>query len=311
MALTRIQNRRGTAAEWASANPTLAPGEFAIETDTGKFKIGNGSSQWSILPYYQDANGIIATITDGAPATLNTLNELAEALNDSPDILDTLVTKNNATFTGTADFSNATVTGLQLLPNQASQSGKFLTTNGSTASWSTIDLSSKQDVVSGVTSTEISYLGGAVPVTSSIQNQLNQKAALSHAHSISDVTGLQTELDSKLESADLSGYATQSYVNSAISNISIPSLTGYATETYVTTAINNLVDAAPASLNTLNELAAALNDDANFASTVTAALAGKANTTHTHAISDVTNLQTSLDAKASTGKAIAMAIVFG
>jgi hypothetical protein len=53
-------------------------------------------------------------------------------------------------------------------------------------------------------------------------------------------------------------------------------LTGYATETFVGTAISNLIDAAPTALNTLNELAAALNDDANFATTVTTALGNKA-----------------------------------
>lgn len=42
-------------------------------------------------------------------------------------------------------------------------------------------------------------------------------------------------------------------------------LTGYATETYVVTQISNLVDQAPTTLNTLNELAAALGDDPNFA----------------------------------------------
>ena len=51
----------------------------------------------------------------------------------------------------------------------------------------------------------------------------------------------------------------------------------YATQSYVTTAVNNLIDAAPASLDTLNELAAALNDDANFATTVTNSLATKLN----------------------------------
>jgi hypothetical protein len=55
----------------------------------------------------------------------------------------------------------------------------------------------------------------------------------------------------------------------------IPNLAGYATESYVTTAVSNLVDAAPGTLNTLNELAAAINDDASFASTVTTALGNK------------------------------------
>lgn len=73
-----------------------------------------------------------------------------------------------------------------------------------------------------------------------------------------------------------------------------------ATPADITTAINNLVDTAPGTLDTLNELAAALGDDANFASTVTTALAGKANTSHTHAIADVTGLQTALDGKAAT-----------
>ena len=49
----------------------------------------------------------------------------------------------------------------------------------------------------------------------------------------------------------------------------------YATQSYVSTAISNLVDSAPTTLDTLNELAAALGDDANFATTVTTALGTK------------------------------------
>ena len=58
----------------------------------------------------------------------------------------------------------------------------------------------------------------------------------------------------------------------------ITTLTGIVTQTYVDNAISNLIDAAPAALNTLNELAAALGDDANYATTITNALATKANT---------------------------------
>ena len=49
----------------------------------------------------------------------------------------------------------------------------------------------------------------------------------------------------------------------------------YATQTYVNTAIANLVDSAPGTLDTLNELAAALGDDPNFATTVTNNIATK------------------------------------
>ena len=49
-----------------------------------------------------------------------------------------------------------------------------------------------------------------------------------------------------------------------------------ATQTYVNTAISNLIDGAPAALDTLNELAAAINDNDSYASTITTALADKA-----------------------------------
>lgn len=48
---TIIQLRRDTAANWTSTNPTLAAGEMGFETNTGKFKIGNGTSAWTALPY--------------------------------------------------------------------------------------------------------------------------------------------------------------------------------------------------------------------------------------------------------------------
>jgi hypothetical protein len=58
-------------------------------------------------------------------------------------------------------------------------------------------------------------------------------------------------------------------------------------QTYVDGRISLVVDGAPAALDTLNELAAALGDDANFAGTVTTALAGKAPTVHTHTMQQV------------------------
>tara|TARA_R110000823_G_scaffold76526_1_gene174777 strand:+ start:465 stop:1049 length:585 start_codon:yes stop_codon:yes gene_type:complete len=46
-----IQLRRDTAANWTSVNPTLASGEFGLETDTDLFKVGNGSTAWASLGY--------------------------------------------------------------------------------------------------------------------------------------------------------------------------------------------------------------------------------------------------------------------
>ena len=48
---SRLQNRRDTAANWTSNNPTLAAGEIGYETDTTKFKIGDGTTAWNSLAY--------------------------------------------------------------------------------------------------------------------------------------------------------------------------------------------------------------------------------------------------------------------
>jgi hypothetical protein len=68
----QIQLRRGTAAQWTSANPILAQGEMGIETDTSKYKIGNGSTAWSSLDYSSLPSGV-ATLTGSETLTNKTL----------------------------------------------------------------------------------------------------------------------------------------------------------------------------------------------------------------------------------------------
>ena len=65
---TKIQLRRDTAADWTSNNPTLAAGEFGWESDTSKYKIGNGSTAWNSLAYASEINDSI-TITDNTIKT--------------------------------------------------------------------------------------------------------------------------------------------------------------------------------------------------------------------------------------------------
>lgn len=50
--LTQTQRRRQTAANWTSANPTLAAGEVGWESNTNKMKMGDGSTVWASLPYW-------------------------------------------------------------------------------------------------------------------------------------------------------------------------------------------------------------------------------------------------------------------
>jgi len=64
----QIQLRRGTAAQWTSANPTLASGEIGIETDTKKEKVGDGTTAWNSLGYF-NVNGISFGTTGLTPST--------------------------------------------------------------------------------------------------------------------------------------------------------------------------------------------------------------------------------------------------
>jgi hypothetical protein len=60
---TRMQQRRGTAAQWISTNsgngPVLNPGEIGFESDTNKFKIGDGVNHWLNLDYFADINSTV------------------------------------------------------------------------------------------------------------------------------------------------------------------------------------------------------------------------------------------------------------
>lgn len=76
-------------------------------------------------------------------------------------------------------------------------------------------------------------------------------------------------------SALVGGSGISVNVNDAADSITVSIDNTIATKSYTDTAISNLINSAPATLDTLNELATALGNDANFATTVTNSLAGK------------------------------------
>jgi len=75
----KIQLRKGTSSEWSAANPVLASGEPGFERDTGRFKIGDGTTAWSGLYYasiiptgFIAGNNVnISLGTNGSTATIN------------------------------------------------------------------------------------------------------------------------------------------------------------------------------------------------------------------------------------------------
>ena len=67
-AQTVIKVRRDIAANWESVDPTLASGEIGFETDTNQLKVGNGTDEWTVLPYASGAGGASVDISETAPA---------------------------------------------------------------------------------------------------------------------------------------------------------------------------------------------------------------------------------------------------
>lgn len=125
-------------------------------------------------------------------------------------------------------------------------------------------------------STSIIDIGGTGAFLG-LANTLNQTALGTYAFSgsvtFSGTTSLGAATATTPAASDNSTrVATTAYVQSELAAFS---LVGYATETYVDAAVAALVGAAPEALNTLNELAAALGSDANFATTISTSLGEK------------------------------------
>ena len=104
-----------------------------------------------------------------------------------------------------------------------------------------------------------------------------KKTVIVHDGSTQGGTTLATEAFANTAiSTALQDYYTSLDTDTAISTALTDYYTSAQTDTAISTAVSNLVDGAPTALNTLNELAAALNDDASYASTITTALGAKA-----------------------------------
>ncbi len=256
---TRMQQRRGTAAQWTAANPVLAAGEIGFETDTSKFKMGNGSSAWTALTYFANA-AELAAIIDGAPDLLNTLNELAASIGDDPAFLTTIATNlsNHATDT-TVIHGIADTAQLATLSSVNESISDSLGTH-------TADTTQ----VHGIANTAL--LVTTADLNTSVGTTASDAAAALLAH------GLLTENVHGI--GNTANLATTSAVNTVASDASA-ALSTHASDT---TAIHGIADTAQ--LATLTNVSTAASD-------ASAALAAHASdTTDVHGINNFADLAT-------------------
>ena len=94
---------------------------------------------------------------------------------------------------------------------------------------------------------------------------------------IANITSTGSNFVGQLKEGGVRVYSPNNKPTAADLGITIPSIDGLASETYVNNAVAGLVGSAPETLNTLNELATALGNDANFATTISNQIGLKAN----------------------------------
>jgi hypothetical protein len=171
---TRMIQRRGTAAEWTSANPVLAAGEIGFETDTTKFKFGDGTTAWADIPYFASADQLI----DGAPELLDTLNELAAAIGDDESFITTIQTD----LASKLDLAGGTITGNLIVQSDATVGGNL---NLSTVPVNPNSVTNKDYVDNTV---------GALEVTVTSVDQSLQATQTTVAGHTSNITSLQEDV---------------------------------------------------------------------------------------------------------------------
>ena len=183
---TRMQQRRGTAAQWTSANPVLNAGEMGWESDTNKFKIGDGTNHWADLDYFIDANSTVSPsfgtsiIFEGATAdsyetTLQVTDPTADRTITLPNVTGTVITTGNL-----SDITDIGVfTSTIVMEGSTADSHELTLSAGDPTADRTITFpdatGTVQLRVTDVSDTEIGYLNG---VTSAIQTQMDAKAPL-------------------------------------------------------------------------------------------------------------------------------------
>jgi hypothetical protein len=274
---TRMQQRRGTASQWTTANPILATGEIGFETDTNQFKIGDGTNHWDDLSYFKNLEDLGGSLDDyvliadlGAPGSAASLdvngyipvNQLGNILGDAPQILDTL-----EELAGALQDADGLVT---IKINTKADAERVITTSDINTAI-TAEQTARSEEINSVIDTQLtqarseitSEIGDAIgdealnrnnAITTAINEEiLNRDNAI--ADSASSVTGtLQTfATDAAADAQAAAETSAQGYVsthNSDTTNVhGIADTSELATITQVSSAAANAISSAATSVD--------------------------------------------------------------
>ena len=330
---TRMQQRRGTAAQWISTNsgngPILNAGEIGFETDTNKFKIGDGTNHWINLDYFIDANSTVnpafgsSIVFEGATAnafetTVAVTDPTADRTITLPDATGTVVLADgsgNVTVSGdltvsgtTTTINSTTINATTGMVFEGATANDFETTL--TVTDPTADRTLTLPDASGTLATQayVAAAGGYGidwnPGTSQFDlietiptKDYVDSAVSTHTSDTTSVHGI----------ADTTALATKTYADTSVSthNSATTSVHGIAdtaelaTKTYANTAVSThssdttdvhgIADTAALATKTYADTAVSTHNSA---------------TTNVHGISDTSVLTTASNTQTLTGKTL-------
>jgi hypothetical protein len=247
MSITKLLLKKSSVADKVPSSASLDYGELAINYTDG-------------LLYFKDSSNVIRHFTSES----QTLD---------------IVTTNGSTTSNNVQLGGLNIGGYYNFPQEAGTSGQILAADANG------DLQWVSPAVNdGVSLTDLSATNVATPAGQGSLSYNNSTGQFSFTPP--DLSQFLTEETDPLFQASPAFTITSTHKSnwsaayswgdhSQAGYLTSSSLNGYATETYVNTAISDILDAAPEALNTLNELAAALGDDPDFAATIANSLNDK------------------------------------
>ena len=281
---------------------TSIPNEYITETELNAKGYLTEHQSLDGLATETYVNTKVSELVDSAPETLDTLKELSTALGDDPNfattvsnqignkvdkvdgkslVLDTEIAKihshdnktilDGITSTNISNWNSAyTHSTSAHAPSNAQKNSDITKTEIEAKLIGDIATHTHSQYLTSIpseyiTETELNDKGYATEdfVTETVNNaSISGGYTHPETHPASMITGLST-------------VATSGSYNDLTNKPTIPSIEGLATETYVNNKVAGLVGSAPEALNTLNELATALGNDANFATTVSNQIGSK------------------------------------
>ena len=252
---TRMQQRRGTAAQWISTNagagPVLNAGEMGWESDTNKFKIGDGVNNWTSLDYFSDTNSTVipafgSSITfEGATAndfetTLAITDPTADRTITIPDVTGTVITTGNL-----SDITNIGVfTSTITMEGSTANDFELTLSAGDPTADRTLTFPDATDTLVGRATTDTltnkSISLGSNTVTSTLA-QLN--TAVSDAD-VASLAGSETLTNKTVALGSNTVSGTLAQFNTAVTDADFASLAG--TETFTNKTLTSPTMTAPA-----------------------------------------------------------------